>query len=199
MNNKKQQTRLKIRFYIMSLWLLFLLMFVLTVNVSCIFYNGQFTGIHNVLRRNWLSSINLFFLALGFIFAKRTEYEWAGAKNPPYKVKSVKNENYEYLTFLTTCIIPLLCIDLERKRNVFVMVILLIAIGVIFVRMDLYYGNPTLALMGYRISRVKIDNPNVTEDIILISKDCISPEQLIKWIEVDNNIWIAKVVNNDKR
>ena len=97
MNNKKQQTRLKIRFYIMSLWLLFLLMFVLTVNVSCIFYNGQFTGIHNVLRRNWLSSINLFFLALGFIFAKRTEYEWAGAKNPPYKVKSVKNENYEYL------------------------------------------------------------------------------------------------------
>ena len=183
----------------MSLWLLFLLMFVLTVNVSCIFYNGQFTGIHNVLRRNWLSSINLFFLALGFIFAKRTEYEWAGAKNPPYKVKSVKNENYEYLTFLTTCIIPLLCIDLERKRNVFVMVILLIAIGVIFVRMDLYYGNPTLALMGYRKKKEKIDNPNVTEDIILISKDCISPEQLIKWIEVDNNIWIAKVVNNDKR
>ena len=100
MNNKKHQTRLKIRFYIMSLWLLFLLLFVLTVNVSCICdKNGKFTGIQNVLRCNWLSSINLVLLALGLVFAKRTEYEWAGVKNPPYKVKSVKNENYEYLTF----------------------------------------------------------------------------------------------------
>lgn len=198
MNKEKQRKRLKIRFYIMSLWLLFLLQFVLTVNVACIWDdNGQFTGIQNLLRNNFLSVTNLFLLALGIIFAKRTEYEWAGVKNPPHKVTSVKDENYEYLTFLTTCIIPLACININTDtiRNGIVMGILLIAIGMILIRMDLYYGNPTLALMGYRISRVNIDNSEVKGDIILISKDRISPGQSIKWIEIDENVWIAKAAD----
>lgn len=82
--------------------------------------------------------------------------KWAGVSNPPYEILSVKNENYEYLTFLTTYIIPLICIDLTKVRYVIVLGVLLVLIGFIFIRMDLYYGNPTLALMGYRLYRAEI-------------------------------------------
>ena len=130
MSNEKEKNRLKIRFYIMSLWLLFLLLFILTVDIACVHDdNGNFTGILNVLKNNWLSAINLVLFIIGFILAEMNEYEWKGTKNPPYKVLKVKNVNYEYLTFLTTCIIPLICIDVEKTRNVIVLGILLLVIG----------------------------------------------------------------------
>lgn len=82
-----------------------------------------------------------------------------------------KNENYEYLTFLTTYIIPLICIDLKNIRYIIVLGILLILIGAIFVKIDLYYGNPTLALMGYRLYRAEIENVDAPDGIILLTKD----------------------------
>lgn len=54
----------------------------------------------------------------------------AGVTNPPYEIESIKNENYEYLTFLTTYIIPLICIDLTKIRYVFVPGVLLVLIGI---------------------------------------------------------------------
>lgn len=195
-----QYSRLKIRFFIMSLWILFLLMFILTVNVNCIFDDaGNFRGILYVLKNNWFPILSLLLFVLSYAFTKLTEYEWKGATNPPYSVKSVKNENYEYLSFLTTCLIPLVCIDLENTRSIIVLFVLLYVIGKIFVRMDLYYGNPTLAVLGYQLCRVTIDGVKAPDGIILISKEPISSGQMVKWIKVDKYVWFAKVVGNDSK
>jgi len=56
--------------------------------------------------------------------------------------------------------------------------------------MDLYFGNPTLALLGYRLYKVKI--ANIQEEVIVITKDKLSPNSEIKWIELGDNIWTAK-------
>ena len=117
--------------------------------------------------------------------------------NPPYEILSVKNENYEYLTFLTTYIIPLICIDLTKVRYVIVLGVLLVLIGFIFIRMDLYYGNPTLALMGYRLYRAEIKGCEAPDGIILISRDRLNKASSIKWIPIDEYVWIAKEIKND--
>ena len=109
----------------------------------------------------------------------------------------VKNENYEYLTFLTTYIIPLICIDLTKVRYVIVLGVLLVLIGFIFIRMDLYYGNPTLALMGYRLYRAEIKGCEAPDGIILISRDRLNKASSIKWIPIDEYVWIAKEIKND--
>ena len=134
--------------------------------------------------------ISATFAIVSWLFACQTNYEWADVHNPPYKIESVKNENCEYLTFLTTYIIPLAFINLEDIRYIFVLVVLLFFIGLIFIRMDLYFGNPTLALMGYRLYKVKITN--IQEEVIVITKDKLSPNSEIKWIELGDNIWTAK-------
>ena len=128
-------------------------------------------------------------------FALQINYEWKGVSNPPYEISSIKNENYEYLTFLTTYIIPLICINLEKVRYVIVLAILLIIIGFIFIRMDLYYGNPTLALMGYRIYRAEIQGIDLPEGVVIISKDKLFSNSSIKWIPISKNVWVAKVVH----
>lgn len=122
--------------------------------------------------------------------SRKTEYEWKGVSNPPFMIEAIENENYEYLTFLTTYIIPLICIDLSDLRYVIVLGILLIIIGSIFVQMDLYYGNPTLALMGYKLYKVKLKN--FDHEVTVISKSRLSTNMSIRWIKIDDYVWVAK-------
>ena len=194
----EQDTAIKLRFYFMSLWLLFVLICLLTVDIPiCFSKDAHFIGFGPLLKRNWLAFISLLFAILGWLVASREKQRWAGVTNPPYKIESIKNENYEYLTFLTTYIIPLICIDLTKIRYVFVLAVLLVLIGFIFIRMDLYCGNPTLALMGYRLYRAEIKGVDAPDGIVLISKDRLSKRSAIKWIPIDKYVWIAKEIKND--
>ena len=191
----KANRKMKLRFYIISLWLLFAILFLLSINIcGCFDSNNHFVGFTSALQKNWLAAISLLFGVVGLFLSKINEHEWAGVSNPPHVIKAIKNENYEYLTFLTTYIIPLICIDLSQVRYVIVLGVLLVLIGYMFVRMDLYYGNPTLALMGYRLYRVQVDGVDSSDGVILITKDQLHLESAIKWIPVDKYVWIAKEI-----
>ena len=97
----EQDTAIKLRFYFMSLWLLFVLIFLLTVDIPiCFSKDAHFIGFGPLLKRNWLAFISLLFAILGWLVASREKQRWAGVTNPPYKIESIKNENYEYLHFL---------------------------------------------------------------------------------------------------
>lgn len=195
MNKEKRKTKLKIRFYFMSLWLLFLLITIVTIR------KPEFTGDETLkeiiilsLKANIISIISLGLSIISISMAFFTKYEWSGGSNPPYEIVEIKNENYEYLTFLSTYIIPLICINFDNIRYILVLLILLIVIGAIFVKMDLYYGNPTLALLGYKIYRATLKGKNAPDGIILISKSKLTKDKSIKWIKLDDYVWVAKEI-----
>lgn len=199
MSRKKKQIEdddnigIKVQLYIMSLWLLFFLIFMLTVDIPISFApNAKFIGIKALLYRNILAIISLIMVLVGIILTYQMQYRWKGVTNPPYKIKKIRNENYEYLTFLTTYIIPLICIDLNNVRYVIVLGILLLLIGFIFIKMDLYYGNPTLALLGYRLYKIEIENIDNYDGILIISKERLVTGSSIDWMEIDKNIWFVK-------
>ncbi len=202
MKSKRQKTEdgtfIKIRFYFMSLWLLFVLIFLLTIDVQQFFsITMQRGSIGQLLKSNWLPLTALFLAILGWSGTSLERRRWTGVTNPPYKIESIKNINFEYLTFLTTYIVPLVSFDFSKIRYVVVLAVLLVLIGFIFIRMDLYCANPTLALMGYRLYRANVKGLDVPEGIVLISKDRLSIMSSIKWIPIDELIWVAKEVNND--
>lgn len=197
---KKEDKKLKYKFYLMSLWLLFVLIFVLTVDIPISFSpDAKFIGVGPLLKRNWLAFCSLLLAGLGGFFAVKVRREWKGVTNPPYEIATIENVNYEYLAFLTTYIIPLVCIDLSNIRYVIVLAVLLVIMGFLFVRMNLYYGNPILALMGYRLYRVQIkelDNP--PDGIILISEDELAVNTSINWIPIDKYVWVVKETKNER-
>lgn len=179
----------------MSLWLLFLLITIV------VFVKPELSGnetikdiIINYLKANIFSIISLVLSIISVLMTLLTRYEWRGVNNPPCEITEIKNENYEYLTFLTTYIIPLICIDFENIRYVIVLIILLTIIGVIFVKMDLYYGNPTLALLGYKIYRATLKGIDAPDGVVLITKNKLTTGKSIKWIPLDKNLWIAKEI-----
>ena len=177
----------------MSLWLLFLLITIVA------FVKPELAGTETIkdiiiiyLKSNILSIISLVLSIISVLMTLITRYEWKGVNNPPCEIIEIKNENYEYLTFLTTYIIPLICIDFEDIRYVIVLIILLTIIGVIFVKMDLYYGNPTLALLGYKIYRATLKGIDAPDGVILITKNKLTKGKSIKWIPLDKCLWVAK-------
>lgn len=194
-NNSKtrEQTRLKIEFYILSLRLLFLLAFVLTVDIPISFApDAKFIGWWPLIKRNWEAIISLLMVFISWSISLKLEHRFEGALNPVAEIISIKNENYEHLTFLTTYIIPLICINLDEIRYIIVLIILLIIIGKIYTRTDLYLGNPTLVLSGYHLYRIEVNGISSTDGILVISKDKLSKGSKIEWMKMTDSIWVVK-------
>lgn len=103
--------------------------------------------------------------------------------------------NYEHLTFLTTYIIPLICFDLSQIRYVIVLFVLIFIIGIIYIKTDLFFANPTLALLGYHIYKIDAKSKSKEFDqIIVISRSFIKKDQEIKLKLLDDNIFYGRPV-----
>lgn len=181
---------MKIKFYIISLIVLFSLSVV--IDFKILDSEGEFLSWPNLLIYNWFSILSIALIVVGLVFLFHQKHEFKGVANPCYQIEKLENVNYEFLTFLTTYIIPLICFDFDKERYKFVFFIILIIIGIVFVKMDLYLANPILALMGYRLYRINVKNEARYNNIIVISTDKLSQNDSIEWIPLDKNCWYVR-------
>lgn len=184
----------KFELYIVSLWLLFLLMIVVTINIPICFESEcSFIGLKELVSRNIVPIIALFFVGLGALYHLRFNYKILGSQSIPVAVSEVEEINYEHLTFLTTYIIPFICFDLTSERYLVALGLLLIVIGIIYVRTDKFYANPTLAVLGFRLYSSKITKRTGEEiKVTLITKDRIKVGDKIRFLELDERVYYAK-------
>lgn len=189
----KRRTGLKVKFYIISLILLFLL--ATFIDIKIFEFGCNFIGVFNFIYYNLFSIICLIFVGFGVFFLLHQNHEFKGVANPCCKITKIEDMNYEFLTFITTYIIPLICFDFVSVRYKVVFFILLFIIGIIFVKMNLYLANPILALMGYRL--YKIDTLD-KKSISVISRDKLCENYSIDWIELDDTCWYVKRRNNER-
>lgn len=187
---------LKIQMYLISLWLLFVLIIPITIRIvpykEILEAGGWEETAGLICRHNLLPLICAFMALFGFVLFRLLEHRWNGTRRLPVEVASAENENFEYLTFLTTYIIPLVCINLDEVRYVFVLFILLIIIGVIFVRSDFYLGNPTLALMNYKLYRIRYVMNGREQERMIITRDKIRAGDYVEAIPFDQHAWYVR-------
>lgn len=186
----------KIELYLVSLWLLFLLIIIVTINIPvCFGEDCTFIGLKEILTKNLVSIFALLFLLIGILCVFRFKYKISGSEQTPITITNIENKNYEHLTFLSTYIIPLIAFDLTKPRYFIVLMILLLAIGVIYLKTNLFYSNPTLAILGYHI--YKADAKFRTENrvnIILISRENLSLNQKVSYRKIDENIYYVRSI-----
>ncbi|AFK05513.1 hypothetical protein Emtol_0243 (plasmid) [Emticicia oligotrophica DSM 17448] len=179
----------KIQLYVISLWLLFFLVAV----KEFVFISWQlsftFEGLLTFLKPNIIALIAISFSLLGLFFYARFEYFLKGATKLPKKITKIEDQSYEHLTFLTTYIIPFLRVKLEGKDLV-VTILLLIIIGAIFIKTNLFYKNPTLALLGYKL--YKVDTEKNT-GLIFISKENLKLGDSVHHIFLSDNVYFVKL------
>lgn len=181
--------KLKIQLYILSLWLLFILLLINKIDIT--FFYGEdchFIGIIRLLKNNIIPVISLFFVIMGLIFYLRFKQIIRSNHSLPEKITIIENVNYEHLTFLATYLLPFLTFNLSEDRNSLIFFLILIIIGMIYVKTNMYYMNPTLALLGYHVYRISTQN---RQNIIIISKDKLVQNDRVEVKIIDDNIFIA--------
>lgn len=186
----------KFELYILSLWLLFFLIIVVTADVPvCIGDNCSFVGWGPIAKKNIIPLTSLGLLFLGVFYYFRFDYRVSGSKKLPAKIEEIEDLNYEHLTFLTTYIIPLICFNLTSSRYIFALVFLLVVIGIIYVKTDKFYANPTLAVLGYRLYKVTVTTRTSTKDnIVVITKDRLSRLDQIRMLNLDEKVCFGRKI-----
>lgn len=184
----------KIGLFFLSLWLFFILTIIITADIpTCFSEHCEFMGFGNLLSNNVIPLICVFCLLIGTYSYFDFSFKLKDATQIPFKISKIENIDYEHLTFLTTYIVPLVCFNFVDTRYQLVLIILLVVIGVIYIRTDLFYANPTLALLNYRIYRVDGEfKDGIRENIVLISRKTLEVNQRVDYIKLDNRIYYAK-------
>ena len=188
--------KLKIQLYLLSLWLLFILLFINKVDIPiCFTKKCDFIGFNKLLVPNIIPLISLGFAFIGLIFYFNFKYIIRRNRSLPDKVIKIENMNWEHLTFLVTYVIPFLSFNFNEDRNGLVFFLILLIIGIIYVKTNMFYTNPTLALLGYHIYKLSTVNK---ENIIIISTDSILENDFVEYKLLSDNIYIAnKSTNNE--
>ena len=186
----------KIGLYILSLWLLFMFVIIITVDITLTFKEpAEFIGFKELLIRNIVPFVSFIFLLIGIIVYRKFMYDLKGTTNIPFEIVKIESVNYEHLTFLATYIIPLICFNLESIRYLIVLFLLLISMGIIYIKTDLFYANPSLALLRFHIYKAdgsfKTGNRN---NIILLSRHRLSEKQKVSYIKLDERIFYVKPI-----
>lgn len=186
--------KLKIQLYILSLLLLFvLLIFNKLTFPICFVDNCEFVGFRELLKTNVIPTISIFMVILGTSFYFRFKYIINGNHSLPEKITKIENVNWEHLTFLSTYVLPFLSFNFNEDRNGAMLFLILIIVGLIYIKTNMFYTNPTLALLGFHIYKISTNNK---ENVIIISKDILNPDDWIRGKLLSDNVYIANKTNN---
>jgi hypothetical protein len=123
-------------------------------------------------------------------------------KQGPWRIEKVESISFENLSFLATFIIPLLCFDLDfnlnEGRNAVMLLLVLIAIGMIYIKANLYYTNPSLALVNFKIYKIEYSYQGKTNRCMVLSREKLDIDDQIFSKLIDDKIYFArKAVNNE--
>jgi hypothetical protein len=185
----------KIGLFILSLWLFFILTIIITAHIPVYFAKDYvFIGWCELLLKNIIPLVCLLGIILGIVSYFDFKNVLKSATNMPFNISKIENINCEHLTFLTTYIVPLVCFNFVEIRYQIVLVVLIIVICAIYVKTDLFYANPTLALLGFKIYKIdgKFED-GTREGLILISKENLSKGQRCDYLKLDERIYYVKI------
>jgi hypothetical protein len=180
----------KIELYIISLWFLFVLLFANNIHIPVCFRSDcAFMGFKTLVEMNVIAIISILFIVLGAVFYLRFNYKIVkAAPTLPKTIAKIEDSHFENLTFLITYIIPFVGFDLNITRNRLTLVLMLILIGGFYVQANMFYTNPSLAVLGYRIYRL---DTSESSNMIVIVKGRLHKGDSIYSKKIDENIYFV--------
>lgn len=183
-------TKYKIGLYIVSLILLFVSIIIKTYYQASFQLCNSWECVMEYAKYNIPTIICLFFIFLGLIIYKLYFKELNGEFAHSKTIKSVENISNNHLSFLATYILPFVTFDFNDERNWIILIFMLVVIGIIYVKANFFYTNPTLSLFGVYVYNVRFEKDEST--IIAISRKKLKPGDIVKRRLIDENIYFVK-------
>ncbi|HEA0810675.1 TPA: hypothetical protein RVC43_001750 [Escherichia coli] len=184
----------KINLYILSLSLLFFFFIVITIDIPICFGDKcKFIGFEKLISNNVVAIICALLFLYSIVAYFKFKYDIKQSTEIPFEVVKVESINYEHLTFLATYVIPLITFDFEKTKYIIVLAMLLVVMGIIYIKTDLFYANPSLALMGFHIYKLDgvFKGGEKRDGIIVITRKKIKMGDSVKYIKLDDRVYYS--------
>ncbi|EJI3689431.1 hypothetical protein NEX15_004193, partial [Salmonella enterica] len=144
----KKRTGLKYALYILSLWLLFVSLFIMSydknlfVSIST-YLDSKDTGtlLSSITPKNIVFISSFAMIVAGVLIFLYLLLSFNSGWSVACTVSDVRNESHEHLEFLTTYVMPLVFTDVNSKRTMLNLLIMIVAIGMIYVKTNRFYSN----------------------------------------------------------
>lgn len=196
----------EIKLYILSLAILFLIVLLITldlksfsdinsciIKISCAPDFNKAKAIINLISKNILPLIMVIMIIYCIAIKSEFEHKLDGGAGDTLNITECENQDYEYLSFLATYIIPFFGFSFNEIGRLLAYAVLLVVIGIIFVKTEKYYANPTLAIFGYRIYKVTLsDGNNEYKSVIAISREKLSSSISVKYKNLSENVFFVR-------
>lgn len=191
-NNMKRL--LPVFIYIHSLWIFFALSIINTFNPD--FCNATYFLYIDIVKAIKLNLVPLFcvlFLVIGHCYELLFNFDMLGSYSKPRKISSIENITHENsMSYLTSNIIPLLSLGTAGMRELSLTALIVIITGCVFIKTDMYYLNPTLTLLGYKIYRLKREDDK--QELIVMACKYFKQGDNIKVRNIKDNIYVGELV-----
>ena len=200
-DNRTMSTFAKTGFYLLSLWLLFIIIIILTIDIP-VYWGPDYEWINpfEVIKKNNVPIFCLLFILFDvwfyFFYVKKRLF----ASAPTYmaRVSNLKDQGYEMMSFVATYFLPIFDFDCTSIRQILLYLLLYVVFGVIFVKSNLFYNNPTLILLGFRVYkgdlRKVVDGiEEIKTDVIFVANAKLAEDKYYDYLKASSSIYYLNV------
>lgn len=160
--------------------------------------NGVALSFCDFVQANWTSLIILS-LCLCWLLGATICFLIFGAfrytdKKTGFTVKNVTEQEDAGLNFFMTLVLPLLIDDIASIQGALSFLVIVIMILILLSKTNLFYANPILSILGYRIYEFHFDNNSDFSDeiIIGIAHGKIQDHQCIEYKKINEKVLYVK-------
>ena len=186
----------KIGFYLLSMVFFLVIVCILSCDIPVSFEEGsEFVGMKTILTTKgilvpMICGILLLYI-IGFLFW--LAFFTNGTRIGPIEITEINNENSEIMSFVASYFFPLVSFNVGGSwRHIVVLFFLLILIGIIYIKSNLYYCNPTLSIFGFNVYKVKghsCSRQKFEKTVITFRR--MTSSDSFKYISIDENTCFA--------
>ena len=191
----KKESKIKLSLYFLSLWILVVSMIIFTIDVPIYLgLNWQFIGFNKLCELNILPLIiGLPYIVVFYLSKKYLQHVLNGTQQFSVKIINIENISNEHLVYLATYLIPLICFDFSSTRHLIVLLFLLIVIGVIYNKVNMFYANPSLSFFNFKVYRLDYERESsIKKSTIVITQDILKENDKIKYIGLSDKVFYGK-------
>ncbi len=115
----------------------------------------------------------------------------------PIIIKAINDRSQEYINSLATLVtlFAVLIVNYETWRDLLILMIMLVAIYLCYTRTNLYYANPIMALLKYKIAEVETETncKELPSGSVVLYKRKINIGDKVSPYHVSDNVYILVI------
>lgn len=160
--------------------------------------SGTALSVCDFLLTNWVLLIILSLCACWILVAVICFFSFGAFKytnkKTGFTVKNVTEQENAGLNFFMTLVLPLLIDDVASIQGALSFLIIVTMILILLSKTNLFYANPILSILGYRIYEFSFDNNSdfLNETIIGIAHGKIKDHQCIEYKKINKKVLYIK-------